>query len=173
MLRSRRRIGTCELFGPVVLALALDVLGAEAQLPGRGTVGPQPVGHQLLRRHALLLQQLTQQSEGSSLVTMPLHQHVEDLALAVDGPPQIHGPTGDLHEHLVQMSTTARRTATAPQAPGEQWPEARDPDPDGLVGDDDAALGQQLLDVAQAQASSRSAEPAQRADRRLDMRSRS
>ena len=44
--------------GPVVLALALEVLRAEAQLPGRGTLGPQPVSHQHLRRHAVLLQKL-------------------------------------------------------------------------------------------------------------------
>jgi hypothetical protein len=47
---------------PAVLALALDVLRAEAQLTHRGTVGPQPVGHQLLRHYALLLQQHTHQS---------------------------------------------------------------------------------------------------------------
>jgi hypothetical protein len=78
-------------------------------------------------------------------------KHVEDFALAVDRPPQVHGPAGDLDEHLVQMPPTARRTTTAPQPPGDQWAEAPDPDPDGLVGDDDAALGQQLLNVARAE----------------------
>ena len=82
---------------------------------------------------------------------MPLHQHVEDLAVAVDGPPQVHLPAADLYEHLVQMPDVARATATAPQAPRDQRPKASDPDPDGLVGDPDVALGQQFLDVAQAQ----------------------
>jgi hypothetical protein len=85
------------------------------------------------------------------LVAPPLDQHVEDLTLAIDRPPQVHGPTGDLHEHFVQMPDVARATSPTPQAPGDQWPEASGPDPDRLVRDADAALGQQLLNISQAE----------------------
>ena len=43
---------------PIVLPLALDVLGAEPELSGCVTVGAQPVGHEFLSHHALVLQQL-------------------------------------------------------------------------------------------------------------------
>ena len=49
------------------------------------------------------------------------------------------------------MPDATRWATAAAQAPGDQRPEARDPDPDRLVGHDDAALGEQLLDVAQAE----------------------
>ena len=136
---------------PVVLALALDVLGAELEFSGCRTVGAQPVGHQFLRRHPLCLQQLAHQPQGRGLVASALDEHIEDLALAVDRPPQVHGPTGDLHEHLVQMPAAAWSATTAPQPPGDQRPEAGDPDADRLVRDADAPLGQELLDVAQAE----------------------
>ena len=136
---------------PIVLALGLDVRRGQAEFTSRSTIGPQPVRHQRLWRHALLRQQFAQQPQRSTLVPPALHQHVEDFALAVDGPPQVHRPAGDFHEHLVQVPSAARATSPAPQLPGDQRSETSDPDPDGLVSDHDAALGEQFLDVAQAQ----------------------
>ena len=40
------------------------------------------------------------------------NQHVEDLALVVDGPPQIHPLAGDPHHHLVQVPAIARPRTT-------------------------------------------------------------
>jgi hypothetical protein len=37
-----------------------------------------------------------------------LDQGIEDLALVIDGAPQIHSPSSDAHDHLVQMPSVAR-----------------------------------------------------------------
>jgi class 3 adenylate cyclase len=124
LVQALREALVGEPFCTVVLSLALDVLCAESELPGRGTIGAQAVGHQFLRRHALLLEQPAQQPQGRVLVATALHEHIEDLAFAVDGPPQVHRPTGDFNEHFVQMPPAARSTATAPQSLGA----ACDPD---------------------------------------------
>ena len=49
------------------------------------------------------------------------------------------------------MPGAARLAAAAAQATGNQRAESRDPDPNGLVGYDDPALGQKLLNVAEAE----------------------
>jgi hypothetical protein len=45
-------------------------------------------------------------------VASALNQHVKDLALVVDGPPQIHPLAGDPHHHLVEMPAIARPRTT-------------------------------------------------------------
>jgi hypothetical protein len=54
-------------------------------------------------------------SRSAARVVAPaLNQHVKDLALVVDGAPQIHPLAGDPHHHLVEMPAIARpRTAPA------------------------------------------------------------
>jgi hypothetical protein len=47
------------------------------------------------------------------LIAPSLNQHVEDLALVVDGTPQIHPLAGDPHHHLVEVPAIAR-SWTAP-----------------------------------------------------------
>jgi len=42
------------------------------------------------------------------IITPALSQHIEDLALMVDGTPQIHPLAGDPHQHLVEMPAIAR-----------------------------------------------------------------
>ncbi|WP_442885590.1 transposase [Amaricoccus sp.] len=68
---------------------------------------------------ALRLQRPTQQAEDNSLVAMALHQHGEDLALAVDGPPQrrrrlaISGPKRPTRIRTVSQVTTMPRSASS------------------------------------------------------------
>jgi len=48
-------------------------------------------------------------------VTPALNQHVEHLALMIDGTPEIHPLAADPHHHLVQMPSVARPRATPTQ----------------------------------------------------------
>lgn len=68
------------------------------------------------------------------------------------GAPQVMAFTIDLHEDLVEMPTpTARPQSLDPAFPdlgGEHRTELVAPTPDGLVADLDAALVQQVFDVA-------------------------
>jgi hypothetical protein len=83
-------------------------------------------------------------------VTSTLDQHVEDLALVVDGTPEIHPLAGDPHHHLVQMPAIARPRATLAQPSRDRGTELQRP-PHRFVGNVEPSLGQQLLDVAVAQ----------------------
>jgi len=48
----------------------------------------------------LLLEQLAHQPQRRPAVASALNQHVEDLALVVDGAPKIHPLASDPHHHL-------------------------------------------------------------------------
>ena len=61
----------------------------------------------------------------------------QDLALMVDGAPQIAELAVDLHEHLVQMPAPLRiaahvRDASLPNLGGEHWAKTVPPEPNGL-----------------------------------------
>jgi hypothetical protein len=77
-----------------------------------GAVGAQLIGYHHLWRDALFSQQFAHQLDGRAPVSPALNQHIEDLALVVDRPPQIHPLAGDPDDHLVEMPAIARpRTA--------------------------------------------------------------
>ena len=80
----------------------------QSQLSERGGVGAQLVGDQQFGCEALLLEQLAHQPQRRPSVASTLNQQVEDLALMVDGTPQIHPLTGDPHHHLVEVPAIAR-----------------------------------------------------------------
>jgi hypothetical protein len=46
------------------------------------------------RREPLLFQELAHETGGSAGVALPPNQHLEDLALGIDGAPEIHRLAG-------------------------------------------------------------------------------
>ena len=54
-----------------------------------GMVRSQIVGDQSLRQEAIFLQKLAHEFQRCTLVAFRLDQHIEDLALGIDGAPQI------------------------------------------------------------------------------------
>jgi hypothetical protein len=48
-------------------------------------------------------EQLAHQPKCRALVAPALNQHVENLALVIDGAPQVHSPAGDPDHHLVEV----------------------------------------------------------------------
>ena len=54
-----------------------------------GVVRSQIVGDQSHRQEAIFLQKLAHEFQRRSLVPFRLDQHIEDLALGIDGAPQI------------------------------------------------------------------------------------
>jgi hypothetical protein len=79
-----------------------------------------------------------------------LNEHVEDLALVVDGAPQVHSLPGDPDDHLVEVPPHARAWAALPQLARNLGAEFEDPAPHRFIGDVELTLGQQLLDVSVA-----------------------
>src|SRR5947207_8620494 len=140
---------------------------AEAKMPKRGSVRAQLVGCQQFRREAVLPEQLSHEPECRALVAAALHQHIENLALVIDGAPQVHPFAGDANHHLIEVPPVARSWAAPSQPAGEPGPELQNPPPHGFIGNLQASLGQKLLDVAVAQG-----EPEIKPDRVLDDRRR-
>ena len=73
----------------------------------RGGVRAQLVGDQQSGCEALLLEQLAHQPQRRQTVASALNQYVEDLALVVDGTPQIHALARDPDDHFVGMPAIA------------------------------------------------------------------
>src|SRR5215208_4432873 len=123
----------------------------QAQLASGRAVGAQLVGHKLVGRRALLFEQLPHEPQGSLGVALGLDQQVQDLALAVDGSPQVRALALDRDHHLVQVPRSCRYGSQPAQVASEQGPELQHPAADGLVRGLDSALGQEFLDIAVAQ----------------------
>src|SRR5918992_454085 len=87
----------------VVLAQALLMAGSQPELPPGARVGGQPIGHEHRRSIALLAQELAHEPQGCGFVPARLHQHVEDLALAVDRAPEPQPFASDQHSHFGQV----------------------------------------------------------------------
>ena len=100
------------------------------------------------------------------LVAPALNQHVENLALVVDGAPQVHPFASNPDHHLVEVPI-ARAWAAPPQISCDPGPEFQNPAPHRFIGNLQAALGQEFLNVAVAQC-----EPEVQPNRVLDNRGR-
>src|SRR5437868_2541647 len=140
---------------------------AQAKMPKRGSVRAQLVGCQQFRREAVLPEQLAHEPECRALVAAALHQHIENLALVIDGAPQVHPFAGDANHHLIEVPPVARSWSGASKPAGEPGPELQNPPPHRFLGNLQASLREEFLHVAVAQG-----EPEIKPDRVLDHRRR-
>ena len=85
------------------------------------------------------------------LVSLGLDQHIENLALSIDGPPQVDHSAVDFQIDLVEMPRRVRLLATLSQVGRDHRSEMVHPTPNRLVGHRHSAFRQQILDVAQAE----------------------
>ena len=80
---------------------------------------------------------------------------LKHLTFVINGPPEIVRLAIDPHEHLVQMPAPLRirpvLNTPLPDLGGKHRTEPVPPEPHRLVADVDAALEQQILDLAQRQ----------------------
>ncbi len=106
---------------------------------------------QPLRSEGILPQKLAHQFQGGVLVALGLDQHIENLALGVDGAPQINHPPIDFQVDFVKMPGRMRFRTALSQMRGDHWPKMVHPAAHGLVRDRDPALSEQIFDVTKAQ----------------------
>src|SRR6267154_54128 len=123
----------------------------QAKMPKSGSIGGQLVSRQQLGHEALGPEELAHQPECCPLVAAALNQHVENLALVIDGAPQVHPLARDANDHLVEVPAIARTWAGPSKPAGKSRPELQHPAPHRFIGSLEASLGQWLLDVAVAQ----------------------
>ena len=86
-----------------------------------------------LRREALLLEKLSQQSPRRSSAASALDQEVEHLALVVDRPPQPVFSIADFDDHFVEMPACARPWTAASKIARDQPTELQEPAPNRLI----------------------------------------
>ena len=150
MARSRCRVGWCE-FSARLKVSRLPVLDRRHYLPMRHCVTAERVGDQHPKRRALPLEEFAEEPLGGLGVPAGLDQDVEDVAVLIDGPPQLLPTAVDRQEHLVEMPPVAGSGLAAAQPAGVLRPELGTPLPDRLVADDHAADQHELLDLTEAQ----------------------
>src|SRR4051794_4864000 len=109
--------------------------GSHPKLTAGAAVGRQPIGHEHPRSIALLSQGLAHEPEGCGLIPARLHEHVQDLALAVDRSPQPEPFACGHDSHLVEVPLGARPGTKPTEVTSERWPELQSPPPNRLIGD--------------------------------------
>jgi hypothetical protein len=102
-----------RIFGSIIPSQPLLMRAGQSKTPECAGEGAQLVGDQQFGREALLLEQLAHQPQRRPTIAPALNQHVEDLALVIDGAPQIHPLARDPYYHLVEVPAIAR-SWTAP-----------------------------------------------------------
>src|SRR5271166_2681008 len=140
-----------RILSSVVLPSPALVPAFDPKLSDRGAVRSQVVSDQSLWNEGILPQELAHQFQRSVLVSLRLDQHVEDLALGVDGPPEVDHSAVDFQIDLVEMPSRMRLQATLSQVGRDHRSEMVHPTPNRLVRHRHSALRQQILDVTQAE----------------------
>jgi hypothetical protein len=102
----------------------------------------------------LPLQELAKEPFGRVGISMFLNEDVDLFPILVHGPPEIVPLALDLHEDFIQVPHVSQTTLVMSKHPRVLRPELPTPLPNSLVGDDNPALRQEFLDVAEAQGES-------------------
>ena len=84
-------------------------------------------------------------------VAISLNQDVEHIPVLVDRSPQVVPLTPDPNEDLVHVSDIAELALTTLELASVSRSELPTPLSDGLIGDDDATLREEFLQVTEAQ----------------------
>jgi hypothetical protein len=92
-------------------------------------------------RRLRLLEQLAHQPHGRPFIPARLDQQIEDLALLVDGTPQVDPPASDPHDHLVEVPSVAWRRLPLPQTSREERAEYKHPTADRFIGQVEPVFG--------------------------------
>ena len=104
-----------RILGPIVLPSPAVVQVVDAEIEGRWAVGSQIICHQSLRNDGVFHQKLAHQFQRGVLVALRLDQHIQSLALGVDGAPQIDHAPIDFQVDLVKMPDRMRLGTALPQ----------------------------------------------------------
>ena len=152
--RGGPRVSVCDLFSSWHLGLVPHDGPPNHDVPLGNSVAAQLVGHETTRFLALTLQELSEESPRRTPVPTGLDEKVNQVTVLVHGAPQILALIVDRDEDFVQKPRISESTLTSLQPPGVIGAELPAPLPNSFVRHDDAAFGQQILDIPEAQAAS-------------------
>ena len=130
-----RRLG--RVLGPVVQVAVLAMLHPGQDLALRGTIALPLVGDHHPWNVLTALEERAEALLGGLFVAPPLAQDIEDIAIVIDGPPEIVALRVDRDEHLIQMPCVAWAGTPATELIGILLPAFTAPLSDGFVRHDD------------------------------------
>ena len=118
----------------------------------RNSVAAQSVGDEAPRLELEAGQQPFEEAFGGCGVAAALHQDVEHDAALVHRAPEVMPLAVDAQEDLIEVPSVARFRSPLTELAGKVGAEPEAPLPDALVRNADPTLGQDQLDLTQAQA---------------------
>ena len=122
------------------------------QVAPRHAVASQLISYDHPRHILQALQQPAKEALGGLGIAPILNKDVEDNAVLIDGTPEIVLHPLDPDEHFIHVPLVPGSWPAAAHAIGETLAEFLAPAPHCLIGDHDAPLSQEQLDVTQAEA---------------------
>jgi hypothetical protein len=120
-------------FGSVVGIASCVVVDGRHSHPVRGTVAPEAIGDEAARDTAAPLEQLAKEPRGGVAIPARLEEDVDDLAVLVDGRPEVLTLATNRHEEFVEMPGVADGPGPMPESPGVGEAEGLAPVPNGFV----------------------------------------
>ena len=149
LLVARRLMGSFGALGRVLGR----VVGATGHDVPRGTSGAAPrVGHETTRGLSLPLQACSEASPRRPPVPTGVDEKVTPVTVVVHGAPQLLGLPVDRDAACVQTPRSSESTVPSLHPPGVLGADLPAPLPKSVVRHDAAAVGQQILDILEAQA---------------------
>jgi hypothetical protein len=140
-----------RILGPIVQPFMRAVLDiGHDGFAGCG-IGSKLVGDNALGRVALFSPKPRQQVFGGLCVPVDLDYFIKSVTVLIDGTPKIASLALDRDDNLVEVPDVVPSRRLSLQSFDIVRSELHRPAPDRLVGNDDAALQQHLLDEAQAE----------------------
>ena len=97
----------------------------DPEVTGSSAIRSKVVSDQSIGNETVFLQQLSHELQRGMLVAFRLDQHVEDLALGVDGTPQVDHAAIDLEIDLIQMPRRVGLGSAFTQVRCDHRPEVR------------------------------------------------
>jgi hypothetical protein len=135
----------------VVQTLVAPMFSVRQHSANRWWVAGQLIGDDDARLVADAIDKLPKETLRGILISTLLHQDVQHDAVLINRPPQPVALAADFERHLVQMPLVTSACTPTTESRGVARAELRAPGPDRLMADDDAALGEQVLNVTAAE----------------------
>src|SRR5450631_72180 len=152
-----------RILGSIVAPSTAFMMLCDSKMTCCSPVRTQIICDELVWDKAIFLQKLAHEFQRRPLVTSALDQHVKNFALGIHSAPEVDQTTIDLETDFVEMPDGMRLRPAFAKIGRYLGSKVVHPAAHRLIGNDDSAFGQQILNVTEAQS-----EPDIKPDRLLD-----
>jgi hypothetical protein len=139
---------------PVVLVLSSSMYHRREDLTVCGGIATKFVRYELPRYLALMFQRLTKESFSGSSVSTLGNQNINHISILVNGTPKIVALTTDRDKHFINVPNVPEPSLFPAQRSSIGRSKFETLMTNRFVGDRNAALGQQIFDITEAECES-------------------